>query len=60
MVLVEYDVILRLLSSQIVNLSDNIALVEKGVTAVSGTFVPFSTPVVNSTVQHVQLVRKMP
>lgn len=56
-ILVEYDAILRLPANQPIFMSDDIELIEKGETIVSGTFKPFAHPVVNSTVQHVQLKR---
>lgn len=56
-ILVEYDAILRLPANQPIFMSDDIELIEKGETIVSGTFKPFAYPVVNSTVQHVTLKR---
>jgi hypothetical protein len=55
--LIEYDAILRLPSSQAVALTDEILLIEKGMTEISGTFRPVSYPVVSSTVQHVNIKR---
>jgi hypothetical protein len=55
--LIEYDAILRLPSSQPVLITDEIQLIEKGVTVISGTFRPVSYPVVSSSVQHVNLKR---
>lgn len=54
---VDYDAVLRLPASQTVLLSDEIELVEKGDYLISGTFKPYSQPVVSSSVQHVQLKR---
>lgn len=56
-IVVEYDALLRLPANQPVGIADDIELIERGEFVVSGTFKPFSTPVVNSSVQHVQLKR---
>jgi hypothetical protein len=55
--LVEYDALLRLPDDQPVLITDEIQLLEKGEFMVSGTFRPASQPVVNSSVQYVQLKR---
>lgn len=55
--LIDYDAILRLSASQSILLTDEIELIEKGTFLISGTFKPYSYPVVNSTVQHVTLKR---
>lgn len=55
--LVDYDVRLRLLATETVLVSDEIQLVEKGSYVITGTFRPASQPVVNSTVQIVPLKR---
>lgn len=57
--LLDYDVMLRLSASQTVLMSDDIQLVEKGEFVISGTFQPSSQPTVNSSVQHVPLKRKV-
>lgn len=57
---VEYDAILRVASDQPIAMTDEILLVEKGDTIISGTFKPYSYPVVNSSVQHVELKRVVP
>lgn len=54
---VEYDALLRIASSQPIGINDKIDLIEKGVTVVSGTFAPYSSPVINSSVQHISLKR---
>jgi hypothetical protein len=58
--LVDYDAVLRLPSSQPVFVTDEVQLMEKGDTMVSGTFRPASNPVVNSSVQRVLLKRVAP
>jgi len=58
-VLLDYDVVIRLSSAQPVGIDDLIDLVEKGTTVVSGTFIPYDSPTVNSSVQHVRLKRKI-
>lgn len=58
--LVDYDARLRLRADQPVFITDEIQLIEKGEFIVSGTFRPYSQPVVNSTVQHVPLKRVTP
>lgn len=55
--LVEYDAVLRLPSNQPLLITDEVLLIEKGVTVVSGTFTPVSYPTVNSSVQKVNLRR---
>ena len=55
--LIDYDVLLRVPLSQDIGLKDEVQLIEKGVSLVSGTFKLTSNPTVNSTVQHVQLKR---
>ena len=57
-ILVDYDAVLRLPASLPIYMTDEIELVEKGDTIISGTFMPYAQPVVNSTVQHVQLKRQ--
>lgn len=54
---VEYDAVLRITASQPIGLNDTFELVERGNFQISGSFKPFSMPVVNSSVQHVQLKR---
>lgn len=56
-IVVEYDALLRLPANQPVGIADDIELIERGEFVVSGTFKPFSAPIVNSSVQHVQLKR---
>ena len=53
----DYDVLLRVPSTQPIFLDDRIELVQKGNSLVSGTFSVASAPVVNSSVQHVLLKR---
>lgn len=55
--LVDYDVILRLAPDVEVGMEDDITLIEKGSIVLSGTFKPFAHPTVSSTVQHVLLKR---
>jgi hypothetical protein len=55
--LVDYDAILRLSASQSILLTDEVQLIEKGEFVISGTFKPSSQPIVNSSVQKVQLKR---
>lgn len=57
---VEYDAVLRVSSDRPIAMTDEILLVEKGEFVISGTFKPFSQPVVNSTVQKIQLKRVVP
>jgi hypothetical protein len=54
---VEYDAILRIANDKVILMTDEIELIEKGVTVISGTFKPHSAPVVNSSVQKVLLQR---
>lgn len=56
---VEYDAVLRVSASQPIFVTDEIQLIEKGVYVISGTFKPYSQPVVNSSVQHVLLKRQI-
>lgn len=55
--LVNYDVRLRLPSTVDIRLQDEVTLVEKGNTLVSGTFRPNQLPVVNEMVQYIFLKR---
>lgn len=55
--LVDYDAVLRLPTSQFIETSDEIELIEKGEFIISGTFRPYSAPITNSSVQIVQLKR---
>jgi hypothetical protein len=55
--LVESDVLLRLPTSVVISMGDEVELVEKGEYTVSGTFKPAGQPTFNSTVQHVYLKR---
>ena len=57
--LIDYDVLLRIPANITVRLADEIELVEKGVTMASGTFKVTDNPTVNSTVQHVRLKRQV-
>lgn len=59
LLLVEYDAIVRLPSTQIVHLDDRFVLIEKGNTQISGTFTVYGHPISNSSVQHVQLRREI-
>lgn len=59
-IFVEYDAILRLPASQSVAINDDIELIEKGEFVISGTFKPYGMPVVNSSIQHVNLKRGVP
>lgn len=56
---VDYDCILRIADTVVVHEDDEIDLVEKGVFVISGTFKPYSAPVVNSSVQHITLKRQV-
>lgn len=56
--LVDYDAVLRLPANQPIFVTDEIELVEKGEYVVTGTFRPASNPVVNNSVQRVQLKRQ--
>jgi hypothetical protein len=55
--LVDYDVTMRIPSTVTVGLRDEVTLVEKGNTMVSGTFRPSELPMVNEMVQYVKLKR---
>lgn len=55
--LVNYDAILRVPISHPILMTDEIELVSKADNLISGTFRPYSQPVINSSVQHVQLKR---
>lgn len=55
--LIDYDVMLRLPASQVISIGDEVQLYEKGQFLVSGTFTLIAAPVVNSTVQRVGLRR---
>jgi hypothetical protein len=55
--LVDYDVMLRIPSTISVRLDDKVTLREKGNTMVSGTFSPYAPPIVNEMVQYVKLKR---
>jgi hypothetical protein len=57
LLLVDYDALLRLPTSVVLSMGDEVELVEKGELLVSGTFKPYVQPVINSSVQHVQLKR---
>ena len=57
---VDYDAILRIADTVPITTNDEVELIEKGVTMISGTFKPFSAPTVSSSVQHVQLKRQTP
>ena len=57
---VDYDCILRVADDVTILENDEVDLIEKGMFAISGTFKPYSAPVVNSSVQHVQLKRTTP
>ena len=57
LLLVEYDVTLRLPLTTTLDTNDRITLVEKGNHAVSGTFELYSSPQFNSSVQIAQLKR---
>lgn len=56
-ILVEYDALLRLPANIPVGIGDDIELVERGEFVVSGTFKPYSAPIVNSSVQKIELKR---
>ena len=56
-ILVDYDVSLRIPSTVSIRPSDEVTLVEKGNTLVSGTFRPHGMPIVNEMVQYVKLKR---
>ena len=55
--LVDYDVVMRLPIWTPIFLHDQIVLVEKGTTTVSGTFTPTELPEIGATVQTVHLKR---
>lgn len=57
---VDYDAILRLVDGVFILITDEVILIEKGEFAISGTFKPFSQPIVNSSVQKIQLKRQTP
>jgi len=57
LLVVDYDVMLRLPSTIPVRLDDNVTLYEKCNTIVSGTFTPSAQPIVNEMVQYVKLKR---
>jgi hypothetical protein len=57
---VDYDCLLRIADDIPVQMNDEIALIEKGEFLISGTFKPYSAPVVNSSVQKIQLKRQAP
>ena len=57
LLLIDYDVMMRIPSTVGVRLNDQITLVEKGNTMVSGSFSPHGQPVVNEMVQYVKLKR---
>lgn len=57
LLLVDYDVMMRIPSTVGVRLDDLVTLVEKGNTMVSGTFAPHGQPIVNEMVQYVKLKR---
>jgi hypothetical protein len=59
LLVVDYDAVLRLPSSQLVGLDDRIVLTEKGNTQISGTFMVHGYPVVNSSIQHIKLKREL-
>ena len=55
--LVDYDAVLRLPTTQTINMSDQIALVKHGGVGVSGTFQPFSAPDMGISALTVKLKR---
>jgi hypothetical protein len=55
--LVDYDVMMRIPSTIGIRLDDKVTLIEKGNTMVSGTFSPHTQPIVNEMVQYVMLKR---
>lgn len=55
--LIDYDVVLRVPSTQTIFMSDEIELIEKGVTTISGTFKPVDAPKTSSSAQKVMLKR---
>lgn len=57
---VDYDAILRVADTIVVHEDDEIELRQKGKFLISGTFKPYSAPVVNSTIQHILLKRQTP
>lgn len=57
---VDYDAVLRLPDTIVIQADDEIDLIEKGLFQISGTFKPYSAPVVNSSVQHITLKRQIP
>lgn len=57
---VEYDVMLRVQSDLTVKMTYEFDLIDKGNTIISGTFIPTSQPVVNSSVQKIKLKRIIP
>ena len=57
LLLVDYDVMMRIPSTVGVRLDDQIILVEKSNTIVSGKFAPHAQPIVNEMVQYVKLKR---
>lgn len=57
---VDYDAILRIRDGIFVLMTDEIELIEKGEFQISGTFKPASAPIVNSSVQKIQIKRQAP
>jgi hypothetical protein len=57
---VDYDCMLRVQSDLTVKMSYEFDLIEKGNTIISGSFLPASQPVVNSSVQKIKLKRIVP
>jgi hypothetical protein len=57
---VDYDCMLRVQSDLSVKMSYEFDLIEKGDTIISGSFIPASQPVVNSSVQKIKLKRIVP
>lgn len=60
LLLMDYDCILRVAPSVSIKLTDEVELIEKGNLVISGTFRPVNPPVLNSSVQKVQLKRVVP
>ena len=54
---VDYDCMLRVQSDLSVKLTYEFDLIDKGNTMISGSFIPASQPVVNSSVQKIKLKR---
>ena len=57
---VDYDCMLRVQSDLTVKMTYEFDLIDKGNTVISGTFIPASQPVVNSSVQKIKLKRIIP